>query len=509
MRLFLFGLVPLLFLFLGSNKAYTQHTAYIDLQTPVCKKVQNDLLNLRFASAQKELQIEEKKQPFNLGLVFWQHYAAYLSLQLNEDPAEYIVFKNKYKNSLTQLQRAGIHSPFLLWIQAEILVQNAVISLKFNELSHAAKNIREAYLLLQKNQKKYPNFIPNLKSMGWIEAMSSVVPDNYNWILSILGLKADMLGGIQKLETFCASDSKDIPLLIQMEGVFALSGLEFQLLKQSAVAVERMELTFAKRKDPLSLYLLSTIYYYTGYNEKLLHTSLQYSSQTNAQYLYLIDFYIGMGLLRKNQKNAHSFLQHFADNYPGHSYKAMASYGLALHYHLNGNREKAHLHIKNCQSNKQQYTEQDKQAYRESQRDLPSSLHLLRSRLFFDGNYLDSALQEVHKAEKTTHTSAIEKTELNYRKARIFHQKGELDKAIFYYQHCIETGRKLDRYFANYAALNLGLVFEERKQIDQSQSWYKEAIHGFPNNKEYRNSIQQKAKAGLNRIKKTEAENNK
>jgi tetratricopeptide (TPR) repeat protein len=499
MRLFVL-LMPLLLVW-ASPLSLQANAPSIVLQSPALKKVQDDLLAVRFTAAKQELNALQKQQPLNLGIIYWLHYSDYLYLQLTEDPLAYAKFKNAYKTALSTLQKNPVNSPYHLWIQAEILVQNAVISLKFNELTTAAKHLRDAYLLLQKNQKRYPSFTPNLKSMGWIEAMITVVPDNYNWILNVMGMKADMQGGILKLQQFCESTANDIPLLIRMEGVFALAGIEFQLLKQAPAAVERMERFFGKRKDPLSIYLLSTIYYYTGYNEKLLASSLQYTYEKGSTYISLLDFYIGMGLLRKNNADSETFLSYFLQQYMGHSYKATANYALALHYHLQGNKEAAHNQLEACKKNTTLLTEQDKQAHKEAQRPLSSNPSLLRARLYFDGYYLDSALLEIQKSEKHLSVSTLDKTEINYRKARIYHQMGQLDKAIVHYQQCIQVGRNLDRYFANYAALNMGNIYEEKKQTAEAKQWYKEALSGFPSNKEYRNSIHQKAKAGLNRLK--------
>src|SRR5690606_16414099 len=139
----------------------------------------------------------------------------------------------------------------------------------------------------------------------------------------------------------------------------------------------------------------------------------------------------------------------------------------------------------------------DKQAVREAERGLSNNLHLIKARLFFDGNYLDKAYEEISKAGQSIQNNVEEKVEILYRKARILHSQGKTKNAIFLYQQTIQEGKDLNRYFAANSALQLGYIFEESNETEKAILWYKQVLSNFPKNTEYKNSLEQKAKAGI------------
>jgi hypothetical protein len=61
-------------------------------------------------------------------------------------------------------------------------------------------------------------------------------------------------------------------------------------------------------------------------------------------------------------------------------------------------------------------------------------------------------------------------------------------------------GTTLPRYFAANAALHLGMLCETQQRKAEAKSWYQKAISGFAANTEYTNGIEQKARAGLQRL---------
>jgi tetratricopeptide (TPR) repeat protein len=93
-----------------------------------------------------------------------------------------------------------------------------------------------------------------------------------------------------------------------------------------------------------------------------------------------------------------------------------------------------------------------------------------------------------------------EQTEYHYRRGRILHELKRWPEAEIAYLQAINQGRNLERYFAANAALQLGLIYEAQKRADEAAQYFNMAIGGFPENKEYRNGIEQKARAGLQRI---------
>ncbi|MCD4773361.1 MAG: tetratricopeptide repeat protein, partial [Bacteroidales bacterium] len=89
--------------------------------------------------------------------------------------------------------------------------------------------------------------------------------------------------------------------------------------------------------------------------------------------------------------------------------------------------------------------------------------------------------------------------EYKYRYARIFHEWGKTDKAIKFYDEVINIGADEKYYFAANSALKSGMIFESRNDFAKARDYYNKCLSlDFD---EYKTSITQKAKAGLNRVK--------
>jgi tetratricopeptide (TPR) repeat protein len=89
--------------------------------------------------------------------------------------------------------------------------------------------------------------------------------------------------------------------------------------------------------------------------------------------------------------------------------------------------------------------------------------------------------------------------EYTYRLGRIYHNWGKTDEAIVYYKKTIKSGENLPYFFAANSALQLGLIYEKRKDYVNARIFYSK-IQKMDFD-EYQFSIENKALAGLNRIK--------
>ena len=76
---------------------------------------------------------------------------------------------------------------------------------------------------------------------------------------------------------------------------------------------------------------------------------------------------------------------------------------------------------------------------------------------------------------------------------------GKKDKAINYFEMTIKNGLTSRYYFAANSALMLGQIYEEEKEKNKAEFYYKKCLS--IKHEQYKNSIDQKALAGLARIK--------
>jgi tetratricopeptide (TPR) repeat protein len=141
--------------------------------------------------------------------------------------------------------------------------------------------------------------------------------------------------------------------------------------------------------------------------------------------------------------------------------------------------------------------EKDKQAKAEAASATPT-IDLLKARLLFDGGYLSRALQILGDKKVKDYTNDKDKTELNYRLGRIYDDLGKDDQALTAYQETINEGKNLKYYFAANAAVQMGKVYERRKNNAKAKEAFNTAI--AMKNHEFESSIESQARAGLKRL---------
>jgi tetratricopeptide (TPR) repeat protein len=77
---------------------------------------------------------------------------------------------------------------------------------------------------------------------------------------------------------------------------------------------------------------------------------------------------------------------------------------------------------------------------------------------------------------------------------------GDKDQAIKFYKSTIVKGKHLKQYFAARSALQLGLIYEERKDFVAAIEYFKNCME--MKNTAFKNSLDQKAKSGILRCQK-------
>ena len=203
--------------------------------------------------------------------------------------------------------------------------------------------------------------------------------------------------------------------------------------------------------------------------------------------------------MARMDKNANQPLERFLSTFKGNSYKKAAQQKLAWHALLVQNDEAAYRKlIAKVDGLGNEMLDEDKSAQKEFESGETPNRVLLKARLQFDGGFYKEALQTLVNSDSKSLKTKDEDLEFTYRLGRIHHELGNMKDAISYYNLTIDSGRNSTRYFAANASLMLGLIYEMDGE-------YQKAIEAFKdcsefNHTEYRNSIGQKAKAGILRI---------
>ena len=111
---------------------------------------------------------------------------------IGEDKDYYINSRVFKRERINFISKGDKESPYYLYSQAEIYLQWSFIYLKNQEYTLFVYDFIKAYNLYNENLKKFPDFILNKKGLSIIHALLGAVPNEYQWMLDIIGLKGDI-----------------------------------------------------------------------------------------------------------------------------------------------------------------------------------------------------------------------------------------------------------------------------------------------------------------------------
>ncbi len=466
-----------------------------------CREAYQDIVNLKFKAAKTKLETEKKISTGNDIPVFLDNYIDFFTLIIGENQNDFNYLQKNKDLRLAKLEKGDSKSSWFLYSQAEVNLQWAFIHVKFGEYLAAVGEINKAYKLLEDNQQKYPSFLPNMKSMGLLHAIIGTVPDNYKWAVNIMGIEGTIKQGVKELNTVVAQSQTNSEYnYLLTESLFLLSFVELNLSKDKD-NIEKLYSILGNQKEynPLLTFAKASIAIKTSRNNDAI-SFLEKRPESTEQYpFYYLDLLTGEAKLNRLDMDADVYIKKYIDNFKGNSYIKAAYQKLGWFSLLVGDAEAYKKNMGLISGKGNDIADEDKQAQKEAESGEVPNLKLLKARLLFDGGYYLQALTIlVKEGNAKDFTTEKDQLEFTYRLGRIYHSWGKPDDAISYYEMTIKKGAKSSYYFAANASLQLGLIYEEKKDYKQARKYF-EMCPSFKN-KEYRNSIGQKAKAGLNRI---------
>ncbi len=498
-----------LFLILAFYDTY----AHFDFN-PQLRKAYTLTLSMRFNEAHKLIDAEKILNPSNDIPYYIENYIDFLSIVANQDKnlADKLV-KNKNER-LKRLEKADKNSPYYKYCLAEFYIQWAIVRLTFiDNLTNvldglkAGLEIKKAYYLLEENRNLYPNFTPNLKGLGLMHALIDAVPDSYKTIVQSLAFKGTIKQGISELQTVLdASINNENYDYLRTEALFILTNIQINLSsdKKESLALKKyyQHPKFAElvKTSPLLCIAQAKISIYNGNNDEAIR--LLTTCPSGAQYFpfYNPVYLAGISKLNRIDKDAYSYFFDYIEKNKGRNYIKTSLQRIAWYYLLNNDLTKYHEYMQRILKSGDNIIEADKQAQHEAENKYVPNIILLKARLLCDGGYFQQALNTLQdNAKRMNLKTKKDSLEFTYRYARIYHEWNKVDYAFSFYERTQREGANDPSYFAANSALQLGLIYESRKEYRKARMYYERCISLNP--KEFKVSIHQKAKVGLARIK--------
>jgi tetratricopeptide (TPR) repeat protein len=466
---------------------------------PRLESAYKNILSLHFREASLSLNAEKADNRDNHLVLLYENYIDFLKAFISEEKPLFEALKRNASNRMDYISNKGDPaSPYFLYSLAEMNIQVALVKIKFEENIGAATEIRKAFKLIERNRKKFPSFLLNSKVSGFLRAIVGAVPAKYNWVVNLAGMDGSISSGLSELENCYNFAYSGGFKSYQTEILFYL-GTIYSVFLPVTTTIPLIETMKEKSvESPLICYVYSNIMMKRGENDeslRVLHATLAAKDIYPFTFLY---YKRGLCKLRKLDLSAAEDFSYFLNNYHGINNIKSAWQKLAWIGILNKDTDVYLKNLKTCSVTGSALLDEDKDAQYESVSGEVSNVILLRARLFFDGGYYQKSLAELSGRNISEFHRFRDQLEITYRLGRIMQMTGQTDKAIHNYEITIKNGSSSHWHFAANSSLMLGMIYEEKEQYSKAESYYKLCISlEFD---QYKNSIDQKAQAGIDRI---------
>jgi len=474
-----------------------------------CQHALRHILSLQFKDAGNILNSEKKRDRNNLIPVYLENYIDFLTLYIGEERIQFEEFSTNKQNRIDLLEKGDKKSPFYRFCLAEVNLQWALSRLKFGDYIAAALEMQKANQLLMENQKLFPAFLLNKMGLGLICLLAATVPDNYRWIVHLMGIDGSIETGITRIRKITDYNGQDKFIsMFKPEAFFYLVTTALDLYKDKQEALHEIDL-FKSEQDnrllcetPLMTYITARILMRNGLNDRALEVLQRRTSDGKACPFYFLYYMEGMCRLNRLDLSAKDHFQYYIDHFKGLNYIKAAYQKLAWIAALTGDTAKYFETIQVLRIKGAFIVDEDKQAWTEMDVWTFPSVVLLRTRLLVDGGYYEKALSELlNNSLKRIVKTRKDFIEYTYLLARIYHEKGNIPKALFYYRETIQKGKNEIYCYAAASAFQMGMIFESHGETLKAESCYRQCLS--IQTLEYKTSLDLMAKAGLNRLKKT------
>ncbi len=466
--------------------------------TPRTQKIYESITSLRIPEARILINQDKKANSSNLIYPLLESYADFYQLFLNENRAEFNRTYPAFEQRIKLLEDGPKQSPYYHYSIAIVHLHKSLIAIRFNKNLEAALDFRKAFLLFKENKQDYPSFTPNDVYLGLMTTVIGTIPKGYQWMTNILGMTGKISeGNALVLKYINSKDAFSTQCRNEALFIYPYLIMNFEGNKKKAFEfIEKTDYDYAN--NHLHAYMATNLYLNNQQSQK----ALQFASAINPANTYLDlpfwDLEKGYAYLNDLKLDAaKNALVNFLASFKGNFYVKDAYEKLSWIAFMQGDQAKANAYRNNVISQGNDITDADKQALQNAKKGTWPHPLLLKARLLSDGGYQNQALAILAGKTSRDFDKDADKTEFAYRLARIYDLSGQVDQAIHFYKSAIEKGSNQPEYFAARAALQIGLIYEQKGNPSLAISFFNTCIE--MKNHAFKNSLDQKAKTGIQR----------
>lgn len=455
------------------------------------------IYSLKLDEAKSEIAILEKSNISPVVVSHMENSCDFYRLFFSENPVEYENLRDIISERVSWVDADKVTSPEEYAGMLDMALQQTILCIKFNEYWRAGVLVFRLQKLWSGFSEKYPRHILKYKYNGLLLLVFGSIPDEYGIITDILGMEGDINKGIQMLEKFYSETNEN-----RIENSIILALCYNHFLSSPEKGMGLIEKEFASDfSNPLIRYVYCSLLFDAGKSNKvsaILKDNPQTDSEQPIQYFHYMN---GMSQLYNLNTGAEKELLAFVDEFEGLHFIKAAYLKLFWNACLIGNDQKKSFYSQKVLTEGNALIEPDKQAVAEIEKRKHPNTELLKARLLFDGGNYDQAVNLLKNLDSAVSTLSTEdQIEYFYRLARVYDKSKKFEQALAGYSRVLELGKESEVYYIAYSAYCIGKIYEDAGKVESAEKFYKMCL-GL-NSAEYKNSIEQKAKAGLSRLKK-------
>ena len=465
------------------------------------QSIYESITSLRIPEAKKWIIADKKNNPNNLSYPLLESYADFYQLFLNENTQEYNQLYPNFKSRIELLEKGPQNSPYYLYSLGLAHLHKSLVAIRFDKNWEAALDFRKAYLHFKENKRKYPKFTPNDVYLGILTTAIGTIPKGYQWMANVLGLSGKISeGNAMVLRYINSKDELSERARNEALLVYPYLIMNFEGNKEKTFDfIHKYNYDF--KNNQMHAYMATNLYLNHQQSAKALAIVTELNDAD--AYLKLPFWQLEIGYANLNElklDKANKAFTEFIATFKGNFYVKDAYERLSWIAYLQGDMKKANAYRTAVLNNGNQITDADKQAYQNAKSGKWPNPILLRARLLSDGGYQSQALSSLAGKTSIDFPSESEKTEFAYRLGRIYDLMGQDEQAIKFYTSAIEKGVGLTDYFAARAALQIGMIYEQKNNFTKAIQYFNTCIE--MKNHAFKNSLDQKAKSGIQRCLK-------
>lgn len=486
-----FGIYPLLFSFQGKSSDFNMNASM--------QKAYSEILKLKIANGRSILANDKAVNGVN---PYLRSYADLVELMITEDKSLYEKFIDNQDLRLDFIESLDKKSPYQRFLKAEIHLHSAFVKLKFGHETKGSWEIIKAYKLLEANAKEFPDFLPNQKSLGLLHVLIGSTPENYQWVIKLIGLKGNVKLGLSEIQHVIQKDS-----IFSAEAQLVDYIVHAYILKFNSKKINEFQQFIHHHQDNLLFQFLGATTLMKEGKSEIAYNILENCPEGNEYVAFpFLEYLKADILLQKGQYQlASKGFQNFLPRYKGFNFVKDTYYKIFLCYWLNNEDAKGRAFLERVKASGESIVEADKAATKFAENYLAdnpkkpiSQKILMKARLACDGGFYDKALAILEKYSEGNFELIQDRMEFNYRKGRILQLSNNIQQAIPFYERTIVLSEQQSVSFGASSALQLGYIYQAKGEKVKAKSYFEKAISYKKH--EYKNSIDNKAKAALNEL---------